>query len=191
MEPSALGQVSVVLGDAGYAEKRGALRIGALKLEFRRVFEGPNGRSGLILADEITGDPGVDAHVLRRIRACLSALDQMGSRRQLAIVVIAQPAARECHAWLSASMRTIWLSPQASLQETQDALAALLPLRIPQAQVEGADGIRELRKLVTHDSRLADSDAVRTLIAAAGGGAVKVENAFLTLVQSSIAREAE
>ncbi len=115
----------------------------------------------------------------------------MGSRRQLAIVVIAQPAARECHAWLSASMRTIWLSPQASLQETQDALAALLPLRIPQAQVEGADGIRELRKLVTHDSRLADSDAVRTLIAAAGGGAVKVENAFLTLVQSSIAREAE
>ncbi len=60
MEPSALGQVSVVLGDAGYAEKRGALRIGALKLEFR-LFRGPLWASRNNLDDEFTGDPGVVA----------------------------------------------------------------------------------------------------------------------------------
>ncbi len=167
----------------GYARQPQPLRIVELSFEFDAVLAGPAKHHDLVLlVDQETLD--VEA-VRRRLTSLALALSRTGSRRPIAVVLIAPPSRKADLEPLRPLARLVTVRREAQTSaEVADALREFRPLSIDELEARPVHASRELAAAL---GKRADVPAVQRLIAAATDGEAAVKEAFHDLFVEALA----
>lgn len=184
MPPSAVASECLqVLESYGYARQSEHLRVVELSFEFDAVLVGPDADHALVLlVDQEVLD--VDA-VRRRLTSLALALSRSGSRRPVAVVLVAPPARNADLELLRPLARLVAVRRDRQTPErVAEALREFRPLDTDELVAPRLDATKELRDELGAD---ADSPATRRLIAAASSGEAAVHQAFRELFLEALA----
>jgi hypothetical protein len=172
-----------LLEKAGYQRVRTPLEIASIRFDLAAAFVGTAHNPDLIVVFDTAFEP--DDQIQRKVEGIGRALDVMGSRRPLTVVLAGpRPGASILDALSRVSRvlpvgTVIHTDPDASLQKW---LAVLLPLDLPSPSGKLADPVSELTEHMPN----VDSDAVATLITASVRGTSAVETELQRLIREPL-----
>ncbi len=171
-----------VLADYGYVRQPEPLRIVELSFEFDAVFAGPGDHHALVLlVDQPAGN--LDA-VQRRLTSLAIALSRSGSRRPVAVVLVAPPLDSQALEALRPLARLVVVAREEQTPETvAEALRVFRPLNMDDLDAPRPGAVKELR-LALGDA--ADNKAEKRLLSAAPDGEEAVDRAFRELLAEAL-----
>lgn len=171
-----VGRVCEALTGAGYQRLTESIEISGLKFSFPAVFVGTGVSSDLIVVVDTAFEKEV--RIIQQIEALVRSLDAVQSLRPLSIVVTGpRPTGRQLGA-LSRLCRVLLAADAADEEQLKNALAVLLPLKLPEGPPEAPD----VDKLLQVHSEQREP-LVKALVSASRHGAVEVENCFFEIVR--------
>jgi len=168
--------VEILVDKGHYRQLPTPIRIGSQEFLFTRVLAGTDKANDLVLVIELTGSTGNDA-VIRSVLAFTRALDVIGSRRPVTVVLTSGQADKDLLNALNRVCRVLPIgspSGEDSMQTIADWLAVLLPLDSPPA----VGHLGEWRGALEAELAELDPLEVEQFIARAQSGKGAVEEAF-------------
>jgi hypothetical protein len=176
-------KIMALLAKAGYQRVQTPLKIASVQFDLAAAFVGTAHNPDLIVVFDTAFEP--DDQIQRRVEGIGRALDVMGSRRPLTVVLAGpRPRASILDALSRVSRvlpvgTVIDTDPDASLQKW---LAVLLPLDVPSPSGKLADPVSELAENISN----VDSDSVTTLITVSARGTSAVETELQRLIREPL-----
>lgn len=170
--------VEILVERGHYRQLTTPLRIGSQDFVFTSVLAGTDKANDIVLVIELTGSLGNDA-IARSVLAFTRALDVIGSRRPVTVVLTSGQADKDL---LNAINRVCRVLPvgaptgEDSSQVIADWLAVLLPLDSPPAVEHLGEWRNALEKQLAH----LDPVEVEQFIQRAQSGKEAVEDALAT-----------
>jgi hypothetical protein len=168
--------VEVLVNKGRYRQLASPLRVGSQEFVFTRALAGTDKAHDIVLVIELTGSVGNDA-VIRSVLAFTRALDVVGSRRPVTVVLTSGQADKDLLNAINRVCRVLPVGAPAgedSSQVIEDWLAALLPLESP-PEVEH---LGEWRAALEAQLTGLDAMAVEQFIQRAQSGKEAVEDAL-------------
>lgn len=166
--------VSLLVG-AGYRKIDGSLLVGSIPFEFAATLVGGDHSLDMVVViDTVT--EGADTRVRKKVEGLSRALDLMGSRRTVSVVLVGPtPGSVTVQAMARVSRVLAVGTPTGddADQNVRDALAVLMPLVLPDATLQLAEPMSQLTRALgdTH------SEVGAVLLDAAVNGKEEVETA--------------
>lgn len=139
-----------LLQDNGYQHLVGGIKVGSVLFEFPAVLVGIRNASDLVIVVESIDRSG-EPHLRRTVLALARSLDMAQSRRSISLVVIGLRLTGIILREVSAVCRVLHVdtSSDCSLSErNRDALAVLLPLKLPSEGVTRGSPLDLVREQV-------------------------------------------
>jgi hypothetical protein len=176
-------KIMAVLAKAGYQRVETPLKIASVQFDLAAAFVGTAHNPDLIVVFDTAFEP--DDQIQRKVEGIGRALDVMGSRRPLTVVLAGpRPRASILDALSRVSRvlpvgTAIDTDPDASLEKW---LAVLLPLDVPSPSGKLADPVSELAANIAN----VDSESVTTLIIASARGTSAVETELQRLIREPL-----
>lgn len=184
-----IARVASLLLAEGYRPLSMPLRIGAVPFEFAAAMLGPDRTPDLVLVVDTIDE--LEGRVRQKIVALSRALDVVGSRRTLtAILAGPRPQASTLEV-LGRVCRVLPVGTPVDAsadEQLHDALAVLLPLRLPEPTDAVADPMGELSRQMPGDIDQVLRDAV---LQRASEGSGAVEDALRELLTAVLPNESE
>lgn len=150
-----LDRATKLLKDNSYRDARQPFDIGSSTFQFDAALTAERSLDLVILQDTTVGSI---ERMRRELLAFGRSLDVLGSRRTLTLVLAGQRIESDIIERLSQVCRVLMVSPSADDTQLRDALAVLLPLKLPKATTLQGDWTSEVRKRLSTDlSRIVDS----------------------------------
>ena len=182
-------RVKAMLSAAGYRPVPMPLQIGSMPFEFDAALLGPERAPDLVIVIDTIEEK--EARVRQKLVALSRALDVIGSRRPLtAILAGPRPPASTIDV-IGRVCRVLSVgTPVGNAGEAalRDALAVLLPLRLPVPSDAVADPIGELSRQIPPDT---DATVREAILSHAPQGAESVEQALKKLLEQSLPKQPE
>lgn len=130
-------RVAKVLEDARFKRVQTPLEIGGVEIEASAVFVGgPPSPDLVVIGDTIEQTP---RRLQQTIEGVVRALDMMGSRRPLTLVVVGPRPESSALTALSRHARVLTVGELADESNLANWLAVLLPLKLPKAKDNRAE----------------------------------------------------
>lgn len=177
-------EVVTVLMGAGYRKISPPLTVASIPFDFTAALVGTERSSDLVVVlDTIESD---DFEVRRKVEGLSRALDVAGSKRPLTAILVGPSPRTKTLDQLGRVCRVLLVSRhgEAGVNWINDALAVLLPLRLPSVEDPPADPMTDL------DIRMSNADIEKpvldALISATMRGAESVEATFRELLEAPL-----
>lgn len=179
--------IQQILLESGYTPHDEPLRVVDLSFRFDSVLTGPNEQNTLVLVVQ-QDQPDIDS-VHRRLIRLTRALDRVGSRRPITLVLIGLYSDPFKLERLNELARIITVTPDSKEDEVTKLLGPLLPLEIPQP-VESLFDIREelYNRLKKKHQGVS---LVNRLVKTSDDSEGAVEGLFIEELRSVVAQELE
>ena len=183
------------LREAEYDDLATPFRIAGVEFQFTGAMRGRHGR-GLdlvLLIDTTAGDFGDrdGARVRHRIQAMSRALDVTGSRYVLTVVLAGASLPGDMEA-LAETARVLHVGTlplktdgTPDLRRLEDSIRVLLPLSIPQASVDDADGTAQ-EQLTKKLGKTVEAPLIAAIMAASEHGEAAVTDAIASLIDAAL-----
>jgi hypothetical protein len=181
--PLAEEVVSVLLR-AGYRDLRLPLTVASIPFDFTAALVGTERSSDLLVVLD-TVDEKEEFLLRRKVEGLSRALDVAGSKRPLTAILVGPSPRMGILDMLGRVCRVLLVSSpsEARANWINDALAVLLPLRLPLLEEPPTDPIADLN---TRISAGIEKPVLDALIAATRRGAVSVEDVFRDLLEEPL-----
>lgn len=171
------------LEEEGFERLPSPLAVAGASFGFDAAVGGTGVSHDLVVIQEGSSDPQA---LLRMLSGLNRSLDRVGSRRPVTLVVVGARVKRDALAALENSARVIVVpTDEPSFSDVQEAVAVLLPLRLPVAEHSSADPLSELTSSL-HAQLTPDHVA---LIDAARIDSEAVRATFKEMLESSLPQE--
>lgn len=141
----ALDAVLDLLGEAEYVPLQPPLVIGSVPFTFAAVLVKPDRTLDLIAIADLLEDS--ERRLIQKVSALARALDVAQSRRSLTVVSMGPPLTSECAEVLSGLCRLLPVGTPVRPADShllRDALAVLLPLRLPNPTSQVVDPLAQV-----------------------------------------------
>ena len=181
-----LEQAITLLKAHGYREANQPFPIGSSTFSFEAVLTADRTLDLIVLIDTTIGE---EDRLRRQIQAFSRALDVIGSRRTLTVVLVGQPLTAETMETLARLCRVLpvgTLSEPNAERTLKDWLAVLLPLSLPDADEVQGDWRAEILKRIPSGS----SKPVAAYLSASESGGPSVSEELRRRVQAVLDRHA-
>ena len=174
--------VSILVEKGHYQELGTAVRIGSQEFSFTRILAGTIKANDVVLVVELTASTSNDT-VIRSVTAFTRALDVIGSRRPVTVVLTSGQAGKDLVNAINRVCRVLPIGAPTGEDLEQviaDWLAALLPLESPPT----VEHLGEWRGALEEELTGFDDNEVEQIIALALKGKEAVEDALAMQITS-------
>ncbi len=182
-------RVVTLLTQAGYRPREMPAVVASVPFEFAAMLLGADRALDLIIVIDTLIEP--EPRIRQKVEALSRALDLVGSRRPLTVVLVGPLPRASILEALGRVCRVLPVGTPTGKKAGRflsDALAVLLPLELPKSSEGVSDPLGEVRRRLAGS---AAADAVSTLVALAPAGADAVRDALRTLIKELLMAERE
>lgn len=179
-----VNRVIALLQDAGYEVRNPRATIASVEFEFSAILTAREGLDLVVVVDTVTRK---DSRVRRQLESLASALDLIGSRRPLTVVVVGPSPRQSVIEAMSRVGRVLLVGTPTghkAEQSLRDALAVLLPLTLPEVVEPSTQSWDDLRRRVAATPH---PDWAVPLLDAAPDGPDAVQEHLRRLIEAAIA----
>ena len=182
-------RIVAILTNARYRHIQTPITVASIPFEFAALLVGSDRANDLVVVIDTLVDS--ETRVRQKIESLSRALDLVGSRRPLTVVLAGpppRPSVIEALARVSRILTVGTPTGDSADRFLTDTLAVLLPLTLPDSNEAIVDPINEVSRQLSAEI---DQDAVTALLAAAPSGADAVKEAFRTLLEAPLNLDSE
>jgi hypothetical protein len=178
-----------ILKNAGYRQRIAPLTVASVPFEFAALLLGSDRANDLIIVLDTLVD--TEERIRQKVEGLSRALDLIGSRRPLTVVLVGPPPRPTVVEALARVSRVLTVGTPTGDNADRflsDTLAVLLPLGLPDASEAVVDPLTEVRKQLSTD---VDQDVLAPLFAAAPSGTNAVKEALRLVLEGPLDLDAE
>lgn len=190
-EGGPVGRVAAMLKDAGYAPVEQPQPIAGIPFEFAAMFIGDTSLD-LIAVLDLAID-GEEERIRRRVEGLARALDVIGSRRSLTVVLVGPRPSQGLIQVITEVARVLAVGTPVEGEDAtlRDALASLLPLELVTEKEEGVKGGESDWAQVRDRLRSKYPTELTPILAVSGRGKGAVREALRAVLAMPLEEEAE
>ena len=171
-------KVCTALMGAGYERAAGPLQVGGVEFDFPAVLS-----KGLDLVIVVNTVEQPESDLVREAQALVEALDVVGSRRALTLIVFGpRPAPRNMAALVTiCRVLPVGIVTRAEQKVLSERLAVFMPLVLPTPSALSRDPLTDLSQKYSNDEK----QLVARLLAAAAQSKQTVEREFRAMLEEA------